>query len=114
MSVIFLHSNDSISVNDKASLITTNENSFWFLIIGGIVLFVVYKIVKKWGRKEAYKEVGKSLVNLSVGVYLVGILQPFLSGNHVSRITFGLTISMFVIFMLVGVSFINAEENPES
>ncbi|EAY56647.1 MAG: hypothetical protein UBAL2_80620291 [Leptospirillum rubarum] len=103
MSVIFLHSNDSISVNDKASLITTNENSFWFLIIGGIVLFVVYKIVKKWGRKEAYKEVGKSLINLSVGVYLVGILQPFLSGNHVSRITFGLTISMFVIFMLVGV-----------
>ena len=107
MSVILLQSNDSISVKDKASLITTNENLSWFLIIGVLVLLVVYWIVKKWGGKEAYKEVGKSLVNLSIGVYLVGIIQPFLSSNYVSKTTFVLTISTFVIFILVGVYFIN-------
>ena len=57
-------------------------------------------------RAEAYLELGKACLNIAVGLFLVGILQPILTGKAVVRME-ELSWPMFLIFVLGGVILLN-------
>ena len=53
-------------------------------------------------RLETYAELGKACLNIAVGLFLVGIIQPILSGKAIVRME-ALSWPLFLIFVVGGV-----------
>ena len=57
-------------------------------------------------RPETYTELGKACLNISVGLFLVGIVQPILSGKAVLSME-ELSWGLFLFFGTAGVILLN-------
>jgi len=57
-------------------------------------------------KPETYTELGKACLNIAVGLFLVGILQPILTGKAIVRME-ELSWPLFLIFVLGGATLLN-------
>ena len=57
-------------------------------------------------KPETYTELGKACLNIAVGLFLVGIVQPFLSGTGTWKILV-LSGTGFLLFALLGSILLN-------
>ena len=57
-------------------------------------------------RPETYAELGKACLNIAVGLFLVGIIQPILSGKAIVRME-ELSWPLFLIFVFGGAILLN-------
>lgn len=57
-------------------------------------------------KPETYTELGKACLNIAVGLFLVGILQPILTGKAIVRME-ELSWPLFLIFVLGGAILLN-------
>ncbi|AKS24093.1 hypothetical protein ABH19_10620 [Leptospirillum sp. Group II 'CF-1'] len=57
-------------------------------------------------RPETYSELGKACLNIAVGLFLVGIAQPILTGKAIVRME-ELSWPLFLIFVLGGAILLN-------
>lgn len=117
MANVSLSVNDSIAVKTKATLsISVNEYFLYFGIICGFLILLLGIISFYFGRKETCLELGKSSLNISVGVVVVGMLGPSLAGKtNVNFQAFEIGLLDFLIFTLVGsiLLFIHKKESKE-
>ena len=104
-----MSASDSISITDRATLsISPNENFILFGIIGIIIFVGLALYVYFYGHKETCAEIGKACLNLAVGVFLVGIFQPYLKPqNQVDLNTLGIAGLFFSLFGAIGIVCIN-------